>query len=664
MLLKKKCQMFLSLATVLVYPAVATEAASTDVLHDVRSNFQSMRDEAESVEAYHTAQKDMQMAKQDLEDAKKDLLEAKEYKETADLNFIEAQKAVKEAQYLLQSNEKNIMELKAEAAAKTKMAIASQQAVADFLPNIESVQSQLDQLQKQLSEMEAEAQKEKLSAGTASNNGTASTGQNRSEQIAAALNRIDYAEEYLSQVEQEFGEADAGTGQAGDVDASTDAADKVDELNDAVDSTQDELIDMSDQLADLQEEKSDAEQEETDARQSLAEAKQEQKTYEEDLKSAQEDLKDAALNKKEVKANLEIAVDTEKSAELSYKSAVDTLTYFGEGKSAQAGLEMYTWRGRERGHQTYLPVEFNSADRHKNIDISLSSGYVSSDTGLDQGSFSGWTDAQLGISRLNAHKKYDVRYRMDVNLPTGKSAIYNNAVVPDDLARFTRFGEGWNWAPGITVTKHITDVDSLIWDASYAVRGSYEYTKDIPGARIDPGNLLTQNLTYLHAEQNKKFMGRLFFTDTGRTDENGLQYTEGRQIGFESYYEKSFSKKNAFEGYAGFSFTGATDYLSGTLEPNSDVRRQYFGLGMSHQITPERTLRILGNYARSDGYSYNPLTNMYSDNRHRVSLLVGYEEKINEKNSISLYLERYVIKDNIADNYNGWGANLLWNRNF
>lgn len=664
MLLKKKCQMFLSLATVLVYPAVATEAASTDVLHDVRSNFQAMRDEAESVEAYHTAQKDMQMAKQDLEDAKKDLLEAKEYKETADLNFIEAQKAVKEAQYLLQSNEKNIMELKAEAAAKTKMAIASQQAVADFLPNIESVQSQLDQLQKQLSEMEAEAQKEKLSAGTASNNGASSTGQKRSEQIAAALNRIDYAEEYLSQVEQEFGEADVSAAPNGDANTATDAADKVDELNDAVDSKQDELIDMNDQLADLQEEQSDAEQEEADARQSLAEAKQEQKTYEEDLKSAQEDLKDAALNKKEVKENLEIAIDTEKSAERSYKSAADALTYFGEGKAGQTGLELYTWRGRERGHQMYLPVEFNSADRHKNIDISLSAGYVSSDTGLEHGSFSGWTDAQLGISRLNAHKKYDVRYQMDVNLPTGKSAIYNNAVVPDDLARFTRFGEGWNWAPGITVTKHITDVDSLIWDASYAVRGSYEYTKDIPGATIDPGNLLTQNLTYLHAEQNKKFMGRLFFTDTGRTNENGLEYTEGRQIGFESYYEKAFSKKNAFEGYAGFSFTGATDYLNGTLEPNSDVRRQYFGLGMSHQITPERTLRILGNYARSDGYSYNPLTNMYSDNRHRVSLLVGYEEKINEKNSISLYLERYVVKDNIADNYNGWGANLLWNRNF
>ena len=660
MLLKKKCQIFLSLATVLVYPSIATEAATTDVFHDVRANFQAMRDEAESVEAYRSAQKDMQLAKQDLEDAKKDLQEAKQYKETAELNFIEAQKAVREAQNLLKSNAQNIVQLKTEAEAKTRIAIASQQAVADFLPNLEAVQTQLSELQNQLSEMEVDVQKTKLPANAVE--ASAGKENDRSAKITAALDRIDYAEEYLSQVEQEFGEANIDITQNGSSD--TDVSDKTDELQDAVDSAEDELTDMNEQLADLKEEESDAEQDEADARQSLVEAKQEQKNYAEDLKNSQEDLKDAIINKNEVKINLEIAADTEKSAEVSYKSAVDVLTYFGEGKAGQSGFEFYTWRGRSRGHQFYLPIEFNSVDRHKNIDVSLSSGYVSSDTGLVHGGVSGWTDAQLGISRLNSHKKYDVRYNMDINLPTGKSAIYNNSIVPDDLARFTRFGEGWNWAPGITVTKHITDIDSLVWDSSYEIRGGYEYTKNIPGARVSPGNIWSQSLMYQHADPKNKFMGRLFFTDAGQTNENGLRYTEGSQIGLESYYEKSFSKNNAFEVYGGFSFNGATDYPNGTPEPNSDIRRQYFGLGVSHQISTDRTLRVLGNYARADGYNYNPLTNMYSNNRNRVSVMVGYEEKLNEKNSISLYLERYVIRDNIADNYNGWGANLLWNRNF
>ena len=67
---------------------------------------------------------------------------------------------------------------------------------------------------------------------------------------------------------------------------------------------------------------------------------------------------------------------------------------------------------------------------------------------------------------------------------------------------------------------------------------------------------------------------------------------------------------------------------------------------------------------RSDGYSYDPLRNTYSDNRHRVSLLVGYEEKLDTQDKLSAYLERYFIENDTSEDYNGWGIKLLWTRSF
>ena len=47
---------------------------------------------------------------------------------------------------------------------------------------------------------------------------------------------------------------------------------------------------------------------------------------------------------------------------------------------------------------------------------------------------------------------------MGINIPTGKaklSSYERNARMDEDMVRFAEFGEGWNFTPGIAVTRRI-----------------------------------------------------------------------------------------------------------------------------------------------------------------------------------------------------------------
>ena len=66
----------------------------------------------------------------------------------------------------------------------------------------------------------------------------------------------------------------------------------------------------------------------------------------------------------------------------------------------------------------------------------------------------------------------------------------------------------------------------------------------------------------------------------------------------------------------------------------------------------------------ANGASYDPLRNTYTDDRRRLTLLLGYEQQLNAREALSLYLERYVIQGSSTSDYNGWGARFLWNYNF
>ena len=63
-----------------------------------------------------------------------------------------------------------------------------------------------------------------------------------------------------------------------------------------------------------------------------------------------------------------------------------------------------------------------------------------------------------GVLIRNNKDKYIVDYNLGINIPTGKaklSSYERNARMDEDLVRFAEFGEGWNFTPGIAVTRRI-----------------------------------------------------------------------------------------------------------------------------------------------------------------------------------------------------------------
>ena len=97
--------------------------------------------------------------------------------------------------------------------------------------------------------------------------------------------------------------------------------------------------------------------------------------------------------------------------------------------------------------------------------------------------------------------------------------------------------------------------------------------------------------------------------------------------------------------------------------PYLDRPRQHFGIGLVHSFNQFRRFRILGNYTAAAGYRYNPLNNSFTDDHHRLSLLLGYEQQLNVQEAMSFYLERYMVRAEHSPVFHGWGVRLLWNHN-
>ena len=636
--------------------------AAPNVIRDVPNVFSYMENSAADVLAYHQAVRDLAQAKTDLKQAERYLVQAENDRDQAAIALQNAKNAAQSARDRLTAARQQLAAAQQDAQAKTAAAIESQQAVADFIPVLYEAQGQEAALQAALQAAEPQGMGEPAGSGAAQ--GSRAARSPLAQRIAQAFAEVDYDSEYLDTVEQQIdAHQSVASGEGSDAaEGNAAALDGLQEQYDAASRHLDEVQDNYDALLDAQ---AQAEDEEADARQTVADLTRDEAEAAQDADSASQDAAEAEGYLTEAEGNLQQVRTDRLLAEKEQRTAQYSLDYWGEGRSLSQGMEFYSWQGTEHGHQFYLPYSFNSSDRHHHFDVSLNTGYISSHTGKENGSVSGWTDTTLSVSRLNPHPRYDVRYDFTVNIPTGQSRIFDNAVVPDDVAAFTRFGEGWNWTPGLEVTRHITDEDSLTWQASYSLRGSYAYSKDVPGSRIAPGNLANLELSYLHAGAASQLLGRLFLTEhVGETDENNLRYTEGRELGGEVYYERAFSARNAFAAYGGLSYTGANAYAEETLVPNSGIHRQYFGLGMLHRFDKQRRLRVFGTYMTANGASYDPLRNTYTDDRRRLTLLLGYEQQLNAREALSLYLERYVIQGSSTSDYNGWGARFLWNYNF
>ena len=630
-----------------------TMAASHDTLHDVPGYFSYMSNVEGEIRSYHAAVDGLAQAKADLENARNNLAEARAATADAAKNLVLIGQNLRAAEDHLAAVRTALAVAEEASAARTAEAIAAQQAEADYAPQVYAQRAQVNALSAQESRL--------TDTGTGS-----AAGSRRAEVVARVLREVGYEQNRIVDaqimVEAALAGGSVGTGAEGgttQIDAISAQLTAAQAALDAVEAHFDELTAAREMAEDA----------ERDARELVADYQQELTASTADLTQLQSDRVEAENYDREARAWASEAARDEVTAQKQLAQSEHELKYLGEGKGYQTGLEYYAWHGDHAGHQLYLPFSYfarTHAGKTK-LDYGLSTGYVKSDTGYENGSVSGWTDTQLSVTLRNEKPINRVYYGFGVSVPTGQSRFARYAVVPESLARFTDFGAGWQYIPSVEVVHLITERDRLTGRLSYTMRSGYDYSKEVPSARVSPGNIFSQEVEYLHAGEKKQYMVQLYHNMTERSEQDAVDtdsrtitgknnYRDGDDWELRYFHNQKVSKKDEVRFYAIYALTGAASGVA-----SQDVARQYYGLGLRHVVSPKLAWLLMAHYSDVSSTS-DPLRTALNTGGgfKRKSLVAGVEWKITERKNFTFQAERYVRSDDGGFGYNGWGVTFWY----
>ena len=651
-LLKRACTLTLALGMT----SGAASAASHDALHDVYGYFSYMMNVRDEIRSHRAALAALAEARADVESARANLVEAQEATRDAAANLALAIQNLRAAEEHLAAVRKALASAEEASALRTEEAIAAQNAEAGYAPEVEAQRTALESLYR-------EADNLSRAADTIG-------GQNpeREKVVARILAEVGYEQNRIVDAQRMVEEA-----LAAERGTTPDAAGaKLAAVSSEVDAAQATLDAMEAQLDALTALREQAEDAERDARELVADYTKEAQASEADLAESRKNKEEAETYDAEAKAWALQAADEQKAAERRLLQSEHDLAYFGEGAGAETGVEYYTWRGERAGHQLYLPLSYFSrthAGKTK-LDYGISAGYVKSHTGFDSG-VSGLTDTQLSVTIHNEKPRTSVHYGLSVNLPTGESKIYQRAAVPEGLARFTDFGAGWQFIPSVEVTHRISERDRLTGRFSYAMRGGYDYSKEVPNAHVSPGNIFAQEIEYLHAGDRKSYMVQFYHNATSsavqdavdtdsRTITGSTRYRDGDDWELRFFYNGMIAPKDEMRFYAIYALTEAAKGIA-----SQEVARQYYGLGLRHRVSDKLTWQIMAHY-QNVSTTYDPLRTALNTGSgfKRRSLIAGLAWKASERKNLTFQVERYVRSDVGGAGHNGWGTALWYQQSF
>ena len=639
------CAVYLAGAAHSVY------AASHDTLHDVPGYLSYMMNVEGEIRSYHAAVDALAQAKIDLANARHNLDEARAAKADAAQNLELVGRNLRAAEDHLAAVRIALGVAEEESAARTREAIAAQQAEADYAPTVYAQRTQMEGLYAQANAL----------AGVSGGGSDASA--RRAEVVARVLDEVGYEQNRIVDA-QIMVEAALAGGVSGVQDNSAAFA----AISAQVDAAQARLDAVESQFDALITAREAAEDAERDARERVADYQQEIAASEADLTQLRSDRVEAENYDAATKKWTDEAVRDEAVAVEQLARSEHDLKYLGEGRGYQTGAEYYAWHGERAGHQFYLPLSYfarTHAGKTK-LDYGLSTGYVKSSTGFENGSVSGWTDTQLSVTLRNEKPVNRIFYGFGLNIPTGQSRFARYAVVPESLARFTDFGAGWQYIPSIEVVHLITERDRLTGRISYAIRGGYDYSKEVPGAHVSPGNIFSQEVEYLHAGEKKQNMVQFYHNSTSRAEQDAVDvdrriisgknnYRDGDDWELRYFHNQKVSKKDEVRFYAIYALTEAASGIA-----SQSIARQYYGLGLRHRVSDKLAWLAMAHYARVNNTS-DPLRTALNTGGgfRRTSLVGGVEWKLSERQNFTFQLERFVRSDDGGFGYNGW-AFTLW----
>lgn len=643
------------------------EASSLSTLHEVPSEFQALRNAREKIINYRDAERSLRNAQENLRSAKQGLENARQDREAANEGLLQARLNLVAAKANLENIRTSLMAAQAESEYRTQLALASQQAVAEYQPSIYAQEASVEQLSAEEASLAGEyAAKYETAAGQVDE---------LAERIEKAWESVDWQQNRIAEVQALLAGAEGGPP---DSSAAEFYTSRLEEISDELERENSFLDEMYTYLEELQAAQEQAEEAEEEARELVRELTEQQAEAETDLAQSQQDLTETEKWQAEAeKANTQAEKELE-VAERDLRKASYDFEHLGEGSSFQSSLEYYSWKGAQHGHQLVLGQEFYSSK--KKYDFSVGFGYVISRSGHQDGNgqVSGMTDTQLAVTLKNDHKVNDVHYHLGINVPTGKEA-HVNAQITEGLAKYTSFNNGFIFTPAVEVIHHFNEKESISGKLSYSFRGHYNVKNtDSDGRqireRISPGDQLTPEIAYLYAGEKDQYTIKGGFVHNGSTSQYGTstsEYRDGNSVWLRWFYNHDINPRDSLQVYASYSHEGKASFYDQSYRPyNDSLNWHEFGLGWKHKWEHGQYLQLMLNYQKAKGnlYRYSTRGNESEENYlfspRRLSATLIYGQKLREHEELELRLERYVLSERNHRGYNGWGLALMYNYSF
>lgn len=390
---------------------------------------------------------------------------------------------------------------------------------------------------------------------------------------------------------------------------------------------------------------SDARAEANDAKTVVADAKT-------NLADAKTALTEAKKDQAEAKKDL---ADANAAVDLAQQQAKPVQ----ERRSFQWENRYYFFQDafHNSGYQYVQPWDF--AYQGDKYEVGLSTNYIissyKSTLANSSGKVATWGDTTLSLGRDNPNQIYSLRYTLDVNMPTGKATLHGsqlNAVMNEHLVEFSRFGEGWNYTPGVSVSRRNGKEDIWTLGTQYSFRG--KYTPDDNAGNITPGDEWMKFLRWQHIGQKWQLVGEVVHSSYGSTLEpsnvaGNLNYRQGSETDAKLTYNRELDNNHNLMLYYWHStqlgYSSPNPALAG-LEGTGTVQDQYFGAQWSVNWQDKYTFRVFADMMRESGASFNPVTDLFMGGGSKYSIGLGYDVDFTAKSRLSFDVARFYMRTN------------------
>lgn len=321
------------------------------------------------------------------------------------------------------------------------------------------------------------------------------------------------------------------------------------------------------------------------------------------------------------------------------------------GGSTGINIDWWDDTTKAQGYQIYVPLKLQAQYQPFSLQIFAGYAYTYYDPSAGESrSLSSPLDTKLNLSYEILEKlPVDILIGLDVNLPTGKTALAIKDLVlmmDEELISINRFGEGYNVNPTLNLAKELGNFVVGL-SAGYAWRGKYDYSTET--RNYDPGDIFT-----LGAEVRYDFTRTCFthlFGNYAWYDKDKLegadQYQQGDLylLGWGIHYnppkwQMGFMLRSI---YRHKSKIQENQSVLVTEEKNSHGLEWRGDLYLHHLITPKTTLKagLQGLVITENDYPQN--SSRYIGKKEKISLGLGATTALGNHCSADILLKGFVM---------------------